>query len=285
MNIRHFILAIGLATASLLQPLQAGFLDNVKNIFWKQEAPPHAIKVLIMHDQPGAMIEVRGKYQIYDPANSNHITGRLMGRRQYLQTIHSGIKWGEEFPGIHQLLIVPDDANTATIIDGKTYKGSLYVYDIGGSISIVNELPIEDYLMATMSNTVDTELPQEALAAVAIAARTQALYYSQHPKNRFWSVDGAKVGYDGVSNIQAGPVAQAIVATKNMVMSKTGFYEGVTPFGAQWGSSYGGKSQNDDIVFARITLYDVEAMAKRGENAAQILGKAYPNTMIMLATP
>ncbi|MFA6915929.1 MAG: SpoIID/LytB domain-containing protein [Parachlamydiales bacterium] len=285
MNIRHFILAIGLATASLLQPLQAGFFDNVKNIFWKQEAPPHVIKVLIMHDQPGALIEVRGKYQVYDPANTNHLTSRLMGRRQYLQPTHSGIKWGEEFPGIHQLQIVPDDSNTATIIDGKVYKGNLYVYDIGGSISIVNELPIEDYLMATMTPAIDPELPPESLAALSIAARTQALYYSQHPKNRFWSVDATKVGYEGIGNIQNGPVAQAILSTKNMVMSKTGFYEGVTPFGAQWGSQNGGKSQTDDIVFARITLYDVEALAKRGENAAQILGKAYPNTMIMLATP
>lgn len=285
MKIHHWILALGMVLAIAPQPAEAGFFDSVKNVIWGQEAPPQAIKVLILHDQPGALVEVRGKYQVYDPVTSNYLTSRNMGKRQYLQTLHSGLKWGEEFPGIHQLMIVPDDANTITVVDGKSYKGSLYVYDIGGSISVVNEVPIEDYLSATLTPSLESELPAESLAALTIAARTQALYYSKHPKNKFWSVDASKVGYEGTAPIQGGPVAQAILSTKNMVLSKTGFYEGVTPFSAQWGSQNGGKNQGDDAVFARITLYDVEALAKRGENAAQILGKAYPNTMIMLATP
>lgn len=268
-------------SAAALQPVEAGVLDSIKGFFWKEEAPPPSIKILILHDQAGAMIDLKGKYQAYNPHNMERITKSAVGKRQYLTGLTSGIKWGEEFPGVHQLLIVPDDPNTITMIDGKPYKGSLYVYDIGSSISIVNELPIEDYLMAILTPNYNEELPHEALAAIAIAARTQALYNTKNPKNTYWTVDGRKVGYEGLGTVRPGAVAQAINTTKNMVLSKTGIYEGVTPFPAQWGTPTSAKS--DEAVPSRITLFDVEAMAKKGSNAAQILAKAFPNSVVILA--
>lgn len=282
MKIRHFILGICIAFSAAVQPVEAGFFDTLKGYFWSEQSPPPAVKVLVMHDQPGALLEVKGKYKVYDPHNLDHLTSRLIGKRQYLQALNNGIKWGEEFPGVHQLMIVPDEASTIITIDGKPYRGSLYVYDIGGTISIVNEVPIEDYLMAILTPSFNDEMAPEALSAVAIAARTQAYYNSRYPKNKYWDVDARKVGFEGVSTIRPGAVAQSIATTQNMVMSKTGVYEGISPFPAQWGSMTGGKSPTDDAVFARITLFDVEALAKRGENAAQILAKAYPNTTIML---
>ncbi len=282
MKIRHLILALCTAIAAAAQPVEAGFLDTLKGYFWSEQSPLPAIKVLVIHDQPGALLEVKGKYKVYDPNTSEHLTSRMIGKRQYLQALNTGIKWGEEFPGVHQLFIVPDDPNTLITIDGRPYKGSIYIYDIGGTISVVNQIPIEDYLMAVLTPTFNDETPPEALAAVAIAARTQAYYNSRYSKNKYWDVDARKVGFDGIGNVRPGAVAQAIDTTQNMVMSRTGVYEGVSPFPAQWGSMTGGKTSADDAVFARITLFDVEAMAKRGENAAQILAKAFPNTTIML---
>lgn len=276
-----FIVAIGM-TMSPFSQVNAGIIDSIKNLFWSQEVPAPTIKVLIMHDQPKALLEVKGKYQVYDPHTMKHLTNRVLGKKQYLEPLNSGIRWGEEFPGVHQILIVPDERSTITTVDGKSYMGSLYVYDIGGSVSIVNELPLEDYLMAILTPAYSQELPAEALAAIAIAARTNAYFASLNLKNNFWAVDARKVGFQGITEIRSGPVAQAISTTHNMVLSKTGIYEGITPFPAQWGTLTGNKQPNNDSAMARISLFDVEALAKKGENAAQILGKAFPQSMVVL---
>lgn len=284
MKIIQLCLGVILACIISWVPVEAGIMDSIKNFFWRQETPPPAIKVLIMHDQPKALIEVQGKYKVYDPHNMNHLTTRPIAKKQNIEPLHSGLRWGEEFPGIHQLLIVPDEQGTQTMVNGKFYSGSLYVYDIGGTISIVNELPLEEYLMAVLTPSYNQELPAEALAAIAIAARTQAYYASLNLKNNFWAVDARKVGFEGINAIRPGAVAQAIATTRNMVLSKTGIYEGITPFPAQW-SVAGAKPQSKDAVVSRITLFDVESRAKKGEHAAQILAQAFPQSMVVLIQP
>lgn len=280
---RTLLLGCCIAATAWTQPAEAGFIDSIKNMIWQEEAPAPTIRVLVLHDQPGALMEVKGKYHLYDPNTEKHLTTRLIGKRQYLSAQGHGIKWGEEFPDVHQIMIVPDADDTLTYIDGKPYAGKLFVYDIGGAISIVNELTIEDYISSILTPTFHDDMPKEALAAVAIAARTQALHAARNPKNRFWAVDARKSGFEGAGTIKTDSAVQAAVnTTHNMVLSSTGSYEGLTPFPAQWGSMTGGKAKNDEAVFSRISLFDVEAMAQRGNNAAQILSKAFPGSMIMI---
>ncbi|MFN4174410.1 MAG: hypothetical protein ACK4HV_04830, partial [Parachlamydiaceae bacterium] len=82
--------------------LEAGILENWSAYVMKQEARPATIKVLVAQNKPGIVLEVRGKYKIYDPNTMEHISTRFIGKRKFLQPLSNGIKWGEEFPGIYQ---------------------------------------------------------------------------------------------------------------------------------------------------------------------------------------
>lgn len=271
-----FIVALMPFTGSL----HAGFWD----MFFPAEPPePKTIKVLIVNDKPGVVLEVKGKYALYDPnKNNKHISTRFLGKRKFIQAVSDGIRWGEEFPGVYQLLIVPDEKTMTTVVDGVDYKGSLYIYDIAGNISIVNEVELDDYLDSVLSNQYNSAYSEEALAAIAIAARTNALYYAENPKSPFWSVDASLVGYNGYSAINnANPIIQAIESTKKMVMSShSKNKEGNAPFPAEWILS-AGKSKAE-AKLALISLQEAESLSQKGSHAAEILRKAFPGTSIQL---
>jgi len=124
-------------------------------------------------------------------------------------------------------------------------------------------------------------LEPETLAALAIVARTNAYFQAVNPKNTYWAVDAQKVGFQG--NIpHLNSTDNASKMTLHMVMSRTGVYEGVaTPFAAQFGRLLTGQSPKDMEV-SKITLEEANAMAQRGDHAAQILAKAFPRSTIML---
>lgn len=249
--------------------LDGGIIDDI--LFAKPKTTaPTTIKVLVAHDKPGVVFEVKGKYKIYDPKDASHITTRFIGKRRYLQALNDGLEWGEQFPGVYQLLFVSASPATTMIVDGIEYKGSIYIYDIGGSISVVNEIDIEEYISSLLSPQYQDSLPSETMAAVVIAARTKALYEVTNPASQYFSIDGSKVGYQGCALANPySPLERAIEATRHMVMSRE---KGATiPFPATWGPA--GTS-------AAITVQDAEHMATSGEHAAKILGKAFPGINI-----
>lgn len=243
---------------------------------WFKKTPPANIHVLIVHDMPGVVLEVKGKYKLYDPHMETFLTTRFMGKRNFVQTLRGGLKWGEEFPGMHQLKIVPADNKTTILVDGVEYKGNIYIYDIGGTISIVNELPLEDYLKALLIPQFERKSSREVAAALAISARTNAWYHMQNRKNNFWAVDGTKVGYQGSAGLaHDNGLTKAIEDTNNMILVKDG-----TAFPAVWTTETAQASQKP--ILSRISVAEAEQLADKGDHAAQILLKAFPGSTVWL---
>lgn len=240
------------------------------------QSPP-AIQILIGHDKEGALIEVKGKYSVYDPKDFSFIGNRYIGKKRYMQALTDGLLWGEEFPGLHQIMIVPETQNITTIVDGVEYTGAIYVYDVNGHLGIVNELPIEDYLQSILGAKANNSYPAEALAAMAITERTNAYYYNQNPKSAFWGLKGDDIQYKGhVMANPNSPAGRAVVTTRNLIMTAPGEQGGVNPFPASFEAGRKGE------VKAKISLSEAVEMAKKGANAADILAKAFPGAKIVL---
>ncbi len=261
--------------------VEAGFLDNIRSMFTSSSHSVPSITALVVNDKPSAMLEVKGKYKLFDPNTKTFISRRFVGKKKLLQTTSSGIKWGEEFPGVFQLQIVPENGSVTTFIDGVEYRGVLTIYDVGGAISIVNRVSIEDFLRSSLPSKYSDTMLEEAMAAVAITARTHYFYLSQNPKNNFWAVDAEKEGYAGLGSINPeSNMDLAIRSTRHMVLSQTGTYEGkVTPFAARWGVDTGRKNSGP---VSRISIDEAESIARTGGHAAQILSKAFPGSHIEL---
>lgn len=280
MILRTFCLL--LTSLTLCGSVQAGVWERLKNAFVSEEKPqPPKIKVLLAHDIPAATLEVKGSYNIYDPYKSKRLATRFVPKGNRIQALSTGLKWGEEFPGVYQIEIRPDEASTVTTVNGCDYKGNIAIYDVGGSISVVNEVDLEDYLASMMPNKFNRPFAEESLSAAAIAERTHAFYTAQHSENPYWHVRAEDVGYDGVRSERTNPlVANALTGTRYMVMSKTGIYEGVvTPFPVALVVS---EKDPNFKKMSKISIDDIDAMSRNGENAGRILSKTFPEASIAL---
>jgi stage II sporulation protein D len=277
------ILCLLLACGPMVSSLDAGWFDSLTSYFRSPPlAKPPKIRVLIVHDQQGVIVEVKGKYKIYDPHTGDHLSTRFVGKRKFMQPIRDGLKWGEEFPGLYQLMIVPDEASTTTIVDGIEYSGPIFVYDIGGTISVINEVPIETFLSSTLAQRYRQSMSEELLASIAIVARTNAYYASANPKNQFWSVDATPAGYHGYAAVDStSAIEKAIAETRHMVMtlSSGNGTDPIQAFPAEWKTE--GALPGQSFV-SQITLDQAAEMAKQGAHAAQILAKAFPGSKIEL---
>jgi stage II sporulation protein D len=240
---------------------------------------PPSIRVLLLHDVEEAKLEVQGKYSLFDPYTDTHLSRRFSGKCRVIQALGDGLKWGEAFPGLYQIKIKPEDRSTVALVNDRTYNGLLYIYDIGGTISIVNQIPIEDYVLSVLTAYQNQHLEPETLAAIAIAARTNAYFQTDNPKNTYWAIDAEKVGYRGLVHLSSA-VENAVKLTRCMIMSRTGVYEGIaTPFAAQFDPL---SEKAEKIQISKISLQEANSMALKGEHAAQILAKAFPGSTIML---
>lgn len=278
MNRKVFIAIATLAMLSMTA-VQADAWQSISDFFKKSSLEMNdSLKILVVHDKPGVVLEVKGKYQIFDPKTHMGLGKGFVGKRKYIQPLSDGLKWGEEFPGFFQIMIMPEDKSTTTIVDGIEYKGRVYVYDIGGSLSIVNDIPFDEYVKTILSSKIQQPLPSETLAALAITARTNAYYLKQHARSNFWDVEAKQIAYQGyaISN-PSNVIEQAAKATHNMVMSTTS-----SPFLAQWEIVDATYTNTAKPIDSLISIDQAAMFAHQGEHAAQILKKAFPNAQVDL---
>ena len=64
-------------------------------------------------------------------------------------------------------------------LNGREYAGGFELLRIGDGVTLVNELPLEDYLAGVLRAEAGDRWPVEALRAQAVAARTYAAYQRQ----------------------------------------------------------------------------------------------------------
>jgi stage II sporulation protein D len=218
---------------------------------FSQKEKPATIKILIDKQKSKILLEAKGRYNVYNPQNEYLVASGASTSRHVLTPSESGLKWGELFPGIFQIRVVPADAQSTVLVDGIEYRGCVEVYDFKGKLYVVNEVDIERYLKSIMTSQFINELDEEVMDAVAIAARTNAYFLVSHKMESPWHVDAQDVGYQGYAvTLQNIHVDRAVNNTRHMVMTFHG-----QPFPTSWTKDSAGKTAD----FASIYRKEVEA--------------------------
>lgn len=277
------VLAVFLAPAGA-SLLHAGIGDLIKSTLNPEaRIEPPKIRVLLSHDQPKVLIEVKGKYKIYDPRTNEQVSMNFQGKRRLMQAKEDGIRWGEEFPGIHQLVIVPDNSAVTIVVDGIEYQGSIYIYDVGETLSVVNKVDVEDYLKTVLPKRypATVSVPDELLAAIAIVSRSTSYANAQSGKTPYWDVDATKEGYSGYASARGSKAIEDSIR-KTQYLALQGSEQGKGPFFPEWSPSAGGK-RYQGITYSQISLDEAQKMAESGKNAGEILQKAFPNASLQLS--
>ncbi|QSF47923.1 SpoIID/LytB domain-containing protein [Paenibacillus tianjinensis] len=128
----------------------------------------------------------------------------------------AGMDWISEGQAFHYILsgtgakfVAAGNDNGIQIVERskRTYRGDLEMSGLAGSLAVINEVPLEQYLYAVVGGEVSSGWPAEALKAQAVAARSYALAQG----NRF---DVANVVDTTLSQVYNGIGAEAPVITK-----------------------------------------------------------------------
>lgn len=123
-----------------------------------------------------------------------------------------------------EVRIEPAEADGAVVIGSRRYPGLLILRLNGdGTVAVIDELGIEQYLLGVLPHEMDPGWPLEALKAQAVVARTFA--YTQLGKYR-------KAGFDLTSDTRsqvfgglgevAEPVRRAVAGTRGEVLGYKG---------------------------------------------------------------
>jgi stage II sporulation protein D len=136
-------------------------------------------------------------------------------------------------------------------LNGREYEGRVDVMKNGGpGLVVVNELPLEDYLVGVLRAESGERWPMEALRAQAIASRTYAAYHRQVNAGKPYHIVASTANQQFVGRVAlASPVWGAVQETVGQVM----YWEGEL-FPAFYHANSGGYTEDPRSVFAGRTL-------------------------------
>lgn len=209
------------------------------------------IKVLIKKDVSGALIESKGAFIVSNPENQKKLSSGGKGKRFYLHSLTDGIKWGEGFPGVYQIAIKGEKKEDTFLVDGIEYEGTLSIYDIDQQISIINELPVENYLKYIMTEQFDGDhLDLKVLKSLSIILRTQLYYNLTKNKDAYFQIDSSKSTFLGYSQVGIDKnIEEAIDSTKSIILTYN-----YRPFCAQWMMHSAGSTTSYPMIFRKNVL-------------------------------
>jgi stage II sporulation protein D len=212
---------------------------------------PRHLQVLLTKEATEALVEVRGPYTLFNPESGAKVASGLLGKRFLVRELDSGLKWGEEFLGIHQLYLHPNSSKTVILVNGVQHQGGIVIYGVSGVVNIVNDLDIEAYVKSILSSHFTSSMEPEVLSALAILIRTDAYYRATQSDQSFWHVQAQEVSYPGVALTSfEPPIEKAVESTKHLLLVHPG--EGrYLPFATTWTEHCAGKTASYATIFRK----------------------------------
>jgi stage II sporulation protein D len=212
---------------------------------------PRNIQILLEKDASEALLEVKGPYYLINPHDGSRVASGLLGKRFIVRELDNGLKWGEEFPGIHQLYIKPRSVETSIFVNGIQYNGAISIYGVSGSINVVNDIDIESYVKSVLTAQFSTTLDPEVLSALSILARTDAYYQATRSQTSFWHVSAQDTSYAGAALVVANsPIDRAVDSTRHLILVHPESGKNL-PFATAWTEHSAGKTAGYEAIFRK----------------------------------
>ena len=212
-----------------------------------QEEKPATVRVLLEKNVDRALVEVRGRHMVYTASGRVQLSSGTVGKREFISHDDNGVKWGHVYQSITDLRIVPGDSQASILVNGNQYRGCVEIYDIGGKLTIVNEIDVENFLKSTLNTQFTEEMNPEVMEATAIAARTNLYFWLERNPYARWDVDAKEVNYQGYGAIlQNLLVDNGVDATRHLVLTNN-----KALFATAWTKNCAGKTADYNTIFRR----------------------------------
>jgi stage II sporulation protein D len=142
-------------------------------------------------------------------------------------------------------------ASSAVIVNNKPYRGLAELSYSDKGVLVINQLPLEDYLVGLINCEISSAWPIEAVKAQAVIARTYALNRKAARVNALYHMESSVIDqvYDGCL-IEDSRARRAVSETAGEVLSYGG-----TVIQAYYHSACGGKTEAAENVWGASLPY------------------------------
>jgi len=271
--------------------------------------PSHAIKIGLCINEPAVQVSASDEAQMIDVKTNKQVcvihkmlmyeitsldNDKMIVRSNYGQcTIYTA-----------DAVLKPINQSACVYTKGKWYRGILRVQNRSNSITVINDICMENYIQGVLPAEMPASWGSEALKAQAIAARTYAVAnYGKHGSAGFDLVDTQMDQvYNGLIS-ETESSNKAVLETEGIIMVYNN-----KPITAMYSSSAGGQTHSaleswgNDIPYLQsvpsydddvksfghgvgMTQYGAKNLAKMGNNAYQILTHFYNNIQFAKLNP
>ena len=136
-------------------------------------------------------------------------------------------------------------------VNGKSYRGILELTAGNGGLLVVNELPLEQYLVGLINSEISSTWPMESVKAQAVIARTYAVAKRDERRKAAYHLEATVMdqAYDG-SDSEDSRAARGVMETAGQVLT----YHG-TVIQAFYHATCGGKTEDSSHVWGYSLPY------------------------------
>lgn len=136
-------------------------------------------------------------------------------------------------------------------INGKSYRGMLELSVQNGKLLVVNQLPLEQYLVGVINSEISSTWPMESIKAQAVIARTYAVAKRQERSRAPYHLESTVMdqAYDG-SDEEDSRAARGVIETQDEVLTYNG-----TVIQAFYHANSGGRTESSQNVWGIALPY------------------------------
>lgn len=213
---------------------------------------PDSIRVAVVRADSHVDLQVHGRFTILALNTGQPIQ---QGRRLPLLSVRAvpqGLAIGEDVLPFAGIRIEPESYG-AISLNGKRLRGTVEILRQSDStLLVVNHVSLEDYLRGVLSKEAPDYWPLEALKAIAIAARTYAVYQRFTKEVSPYDVTGDVMSQDyGGKTAEKSGTTKAVKITEGLIL----MYKGQL-FPTFYHSTCGGMTEHARVMGS----FDVEPL-------------------------
>ena len=207
-------------------------------------AQAETVRVLLAEGRPALVVGSGGPLTLTDASGRRVLAQRTTGGGYRLAPYRQAVLVRETGQSASGVVAWTADGAVLTL-DGQPFRGRLDVVTANGALTAVNVVELESYLQGVLKDEIPAGWPAEASKAMAIAARTYAVYQRvQNPSGLFHlRATTASQVYKGARGEDAR-TNWAVQATRGQILAFGG-----QPLPAFYHSCSGGATEDATDVF------------------------------------
>ncbi|MBL0225667.1 MAG: SpoIID/LytB domain-containing protein [Geobacteraceae bacterium] len=203
--------------------------------------PGETIRVAILKNAPSVTVDGEGIIAIRENGSAVALSPPVLIRYGRNSVIVDGTAYRRlTFAG-----------SSAVQVNGKPYRGVAEVSPGEKGVLVVNELPLEEYLVGLINCEISSAWPMEAVKAQAVIARTYAIHKKQARSTSFYHLESSVIDqvYEGCE-IEDSRARRGVTDTAGEVLRY-----GDAVIQAFYHSNCGGRTEASEHVWGRHLPY------------------------------